>query len=169
MRQFLKFIHVLGAIGMIGAMACLLVMLFFLPEPQSLPEYARMRGAMGAIAQYILLPSLGLTLVGGLLGIAWTAAYHNAGWAWAKLATGILVFEWTLVAIQGPMQRQAETAAKAVAGQIDPSMIESTVHAERASLWIMLAIALLNVALGIWRPRFSRQPQAVNDDNRDTG
>jgi hypothetical protein len=38
------------------------------------------------------MPSLALTLIAGLLAIAVNRAFHNAGWAWAKLATGIKVW-----------------------------------------------------------------------------
>jgi hypothetical protein len=75
----LKFMHTMGAIGLMGAMACLLVLLSFMPDPASLSEYVRMRAAMGGIATWILFPSLGLTLIAGLLAIAVTRAFHNAG------------------------------------------------------------------------------------------
>ena len=78
-------------IGLMGSMACLLVLLGFMPEPASLSEYARLRAAMGGIAQWIFLPSLALTLIAGLAAIALNQSYHNAGWAWAKLLTGVLI------------------------------------------------------------------------------
>ncbi len=40
----------MGAIGLMGAMACLLVLLSFTPTPASPPEYALMRGAMEGVA-----------------------------------------------------------------------------------------------------------------------
>src|SRR5271166_977633 len=99
MRRLIKFLHTMGAVGFMGAMACLLVLLRITPAPTSLPEYALMRAAMGAIATWIFLPSLALTLIAGMLAIALNPAYHNAGWAWVKLATGILVFEFSFMAI----------------------------------------------------------------------
>jgi len=59
----MKFMHTMGAIGIMGAMACLLVLLSFIPTPTSLLEYALMRAAMDGIATWIVLPSLGLTLM----------------------------------------------------------------------------------------------------------
>jgi hypothetical protein len=97
----IKFLHTMGAIGLIGAMACLLVLLSLTPAPASLSEYALMRAAMGAIATFIFMPSLGLTLIAGLLAMAVNRGYHNAGWAWVKLFSGLLVFEWGLASIQG--------------------------------------------------------------------
>src|ERR1700753_1990688 len=130
MRRFVKFAHTLGAIGLIGAMTCLLVLLVFLPAPTSLSEYAVMRGAMGGIATWIFLPSLGLTLVAGLLAIAVNRAFHNAGWAWVKLASGVLVFEWGFAAIQGPMQEGAELSARALAHAVELSALGASRSAE---------------------------------------
>lgn len=153
MRQTLKFLHTIGAIGMMGAMACLLVLIAFAPEPASLAEYASLRAAMGGIAKWVFLPSLMLTLIGGLLSFGFVGAYHNAGWAMAKLVSGILVFEWGFVAIQGSMQREAELSARALAGMVDAAKLGTALAAERNSLWMLLAVAAANVALGIWRPR----------------
>ena len=152
----MKFMHTLGAIGQVGAMACLLVLLCYVPAPTSQSEYAMMRGAMGGIATWIFLPSLGLVLISGLLAMALNRAYHSAGWAWAKLLSGILVFEWGFAAIQGPIQQEAELSARALANEVDPATLAATLNAEWKSLWILLAVATANVMLGIWRPRLTR-------------
>ena len=156
MRRLLKFLHTMGAIGLIGAMACLLVLLAFTPNPAAMPEYAALRGAMGAIATWIFLPSLALTLVAGLLSMGLTPGYHNAGWALAKLATGILIFEGGFTGVVGPMQDEAERSAGALAGQADAATLAQTLGPERNTLWVLLAVAVVNVVLGIWRPRFTR-------------
>ena len=158
MRRLMKFMHTIGAIGLTGAMACLLVLLSFTPAPASLSEYAVMRAAMGGIATWIFLPSLALTLVAGLLAMGVNRAFQSAGWAWAKLASGILVFEWGFAAIQGPMQQEAELSARALAHEVDPGTLAASLGPEWKSLWIMLAIATANVVLGIWRPRLTRIP-----------
>jgi hypothetical protein len=141
-----------------GAMACLLVLLSFTPAPTSLSEYALIRSAMGGIATWVFLPSLALTLIAGLLAMAVNRTYHSAGWAWAKLATGILIFEWGFVAIQGPMQQEAELSARVLAGEVDTVALAGSLGAERGSLWVMLAVATANVVLGVWRPRLTRLP-----------
>lgn len=156
MRRLMKFLHTIGAIGLMGAMACLLVLLGFTPQPSQLPQYALMRGAMGGIATWIFLPSIGLTLIAGLLAMAVNRGFHNAGWAWAKLATGVVVFEGSFVGIQGPMQQEAELSARALAGEVDIATLAASLDAERGTLWLMLAVATLNVVLGVWRPRFTR-------------
>jgi hypothetical protein len=158
MRRLMKFMHTMGAIGLMGAMACLIVLLSFIPAPTSLSEYALMRSAMGGIATWIFLPSLALTLIAGLLAMAVNRGYHSAGWAWAKLASGVLVFEWGFAAIQGPMQQEAELSARALAHEADPATLAASLDAEWKSLWVMLAIATVNVILGVWRPRLMKFP-----------
>ena len=159
MRRLLKFLHTMGAIGLTGSMACLIVLMSVSPPPSSLAEYAMMRGAMAAIAKWILFPSLGLTLIAGLLAFAANRAFHNAGWAWAKLATGISIFEGGLVSVQGPLQAEAERSARAVAGEVDPATLAASFGSEQFALCVLLAVATANVLLGVWRPRLSRIPE----------
>jgi hypothetical protein len=117
-----------------------------------------MRAAMGGIATWIFLPSLGLTLIAGLLAIAVNRTYQSAGWAWAKLLSGVVVFEWGFAAVQGPMQQEAELSARALAHEVDPATLAASLGPEWKSLWVMLALATANVILGIWRPRLTRLP-----------
>jgi hypothetical protein len=147
----------MGAIGMMGAMACLLVLLAMAPPVTSLAEYASTWTTMGVIAKWIFFPSLGATLISGLIAIAASPAFHNAGWAWMKAASGILLFESGLVGVMGPIQQEAERATKAVVGQVDPSTLGLTLGAERMTLWILLAVATANVIFGVWRPYFGRR------------
>jgi uncharacterized membrane protein len=157
MRRTLKFLHTLGAIGLMGAMACLGVMLVFAPAPAALAEYAALRTSMAAIATWVFMPSLGLSLIAGLLAIAANPAFHNAGWAWVKAISGILLFESGFIGVLGPMQREAERAAKAIAGTFDPNKLGTSLGAENMTIWVLLAISLANVVLGVWRPYLMRQ------------
>ncbi|NOT72201.1 MAG: DUF2269 family protein, partial [Hyphomicrobium sp.] len=69
MRQTLKFLHTLASSGLIGALACYIVVLLCAPSgtPQT---YADMRQTISAISNYLLLPSLFVALVTGLLSMA---------------------------------------------------------------------------------------------------
>ena len=138
-----------------GSMACLVALISFAPPPTLASGYVSTCAAMAAIAKWVFFPSLVLTLIAGLLAIAASPIFHNAGWAWAKAATGIVVFEAGLVNIQGPIQAEADRSAGAPLDQLDPIGIAHFYSVERITLWLMLAVALANVVLGIWRPRFS--------------
>ncbi len=157
MRRALKFLHTMGAIGFCGALAALLALHASLPDPARLEQFAAVRISMGAVATWLLLPSMGLVVVSGLLAMAFGDNFHSAGWAWAKLATGVLVFEGTLVAVQGPMERAARDARAALGGELSPLELVAALRAEWGSLWVILGVAIINVVLGVWRPRFSRR------------
>jgi hypothetical protein len=62
------------------------------------------------------------------------------------------------VAIQGPIQEEAELSACVLAGDIGTVGLGGSLGAERNSLCVLLAVAAVNVVLGIWRPRFTKLP-----------
>ena len=158
MRRLLKFLHVMAAIGLTGAMASLIVLSIVMPPKSALAAYAATRAAMSAISTWIFLPSLGLSLIAGLTAIAMTRAYQNAGWAWVKLITGLSLFEGGLQGVQGPLQEEATQSAAALAGHADPATLALSLGSERGTLCVLLAVATANVVLGIWRPKLSRIP-----------
>jgi hypothetical protein len=145
----------MGAIGFMGAAASLIVLLRFSPPPSSLAEYALIHGAMAGVAKWVLFPSYVLTLIPGLLSLAVVRAFQNAGWAWVKAATGVLIFMGGLHAI-APIQDEARQSAAALAGQLDPAAIDDSPAGEEGTLWLLLAVSTANVVLGVWRPRLVR-------------
>ena len=56
------------------------------------------------------------------------------------------------------MQQEAELGVRALAHEVDAATLAVSLDAEWKSLWVMLAIATVNVILGIWRPRLTRIP-----------
>ena len=154
-RRLLKFLHTMGAIGFMGSLASLLVLASLAPPPASLAGYALIRGAMAAITAWVVFPSLALTLIPGLLAIAATPAFHNAGWAWIKAATGVLIFAGR-PALIAPIQDEARLSAEALAGRLDPATLAGVSAGEQATLWVLVVVATANVVLGIWRPRIIR-------------
>jgi hypothetical protein len=157
MRKLLKFLHTMGGIGLTGALFVQLLMLQNMPPVDALTEYATARGQLGLVAQWLLFPSLAIVLVSGLLSMAWTDAFHGAGWVWMKLALGVSVFEGTLITIQGPATREAERAAQALLGEFDPALLGATASSEWKSTLVILGVAIANVVLAVWRPRFERR------------
>lgn len=147
----MKALHEIGAIGVGGGLlACLVV--GATANAAAPAEFAAARQAIAAIARFVLVPSLGLVLVSGLLAIAATKGYHSAGWAWVKALLGIGVFEATLVTV-GASGRQAELAALAAGG--DAGLLASMLQAERNTLWLLIALSVVNVVLAVWRPKLT--------------
>lgn len=148
-RRSLKALHQIAAIAGGGGLAACLVI--GMTANVAVPaEFAAARQAIAAIARYVLLPSLGLVLVTGLLAIAATRAYHDAGWAWVKALLGLSVFEATLLTI-GASGRSAEL----VAAGADPSLLATLLRSERNTLWLLLVLSVANVVLAVWRPRLT--------------
>ncbi|WP_439641574.1 hypothetical protein [Nevskia sp.] len=145
-RRSLKALHEIGALGLGGGFAACLVI--NLKARSATPEaFIAGREAFTAIADYLLFPSLGLVILSGLLSIAATRAFHDAGWAWVKGLLGISLFEATLMTI-GAGRRQAELAASVA----DPALMNQLLQAERNTLLALAAICIVNVVLAVWRP-----------------
>lgn len=138
-----------------GSLASLLVLDHLAPPPTSLANYALIRGAMAEIATWVLFPSFVLTLIPGLLAIAVTRAFQNAGWVWIKAATGVLIFMGCLHALQ-PIQDEARFSAEALAGHLDPATLVGDTQGETAIMWVLLVVSTANIVLGVWRQRIIR-------------
>lgn len=165
MRRLLKFLHTMGAIGLMGSMASLLAMAAVLPDPESaLTEYTAIISSMCTISLWVFAPSLAMTIVSGLFSMAATPAFHDAGWALLKLVMGgLFMFEWGLLAIYGPIRREAELTEAAMASG-DISQIGADGNRLLWALLVLLAITTLNVILGIWRPKFSKRRTTPTGD-----
>jgi hypothetical protein len=98
-----------------------------------------------------------LTILSGLLSMAVVPAFHDAGWVWVKAGTGILVLEGSLHVL-GPIQEEAKRGAGTLAGSADPAAASRLLTSEINTLWLLLAVAVANIVLGVWRPRLSKIP-----------
>lgn len=148
-RVGIKVMHEVGAIGFGGALlACLLINQT--ADRASAVEFLAARQVFAAIAQYVLIPSMALVVVSGLVAMAATQAYANAGWVWLKALLGLSVFEATLL-IVGASTRQAEMAAAVQTANAD--LIAALLRSERITLWLLVVICVVNVVLAVWRPR----------------
>jgi len=155
-RKSLKFLHEIGAVGVLGALASCFVLILTAPH-DSMIEYAAVRHGIAAITQWLLVPSLGITLISGLLSIAANEHYINAGWPWIKAITGISMFEGSLLTISGSSRQAAELSAMAAAGKGDPAMLEQLLRTEWGGLWIITIVAVANIVIAVWRPRIGRR------------
>jgi hypothetical protein len=154
MRRLLKFLHTLAAIGFAGGLAAYMLVLTGAPEVSSVSEYAALRASLVPVTKWLLMPSMLLGLISGLLAMAVSPTFQNAPWVWAKALSGILIFEAGLSAIDAPIRSAAAASAQAVAGEVDPRILADLVRDEWGAWWALLGLAVANVALAIWRPRF---------------
>lgn len=159
-NKTLKFLHIISSTGFCAALLSLLILHASLPEAAEVEKFAMLRITMGNVAKWLLLPSAALVLVSGLLSMALSDAFKSAGWVWAKLATGVLVLEGTLVSVQAPMERAARNAQSALEGEFDLNNLDATLVTEWYSFWVILGIAIVNIILGVYRPRFSRRQKS---------
>jgi hypothetical protein len=155
MQRVLKALHELAAIGVLGSLACCLVLAATAPT-HSLIGFAAVRAGIAAITHWILVPSLALVLVSGLLAIALNKAYHDAAWAWVKALLGIGMFEGSLLTVGASARRAAELSAMAASGQGDAAQLAQLIRTEWGGLWVLVALSVANVLLAVWRPRLRR-------------
>ena len=127
------------------------------PSPEAVSEHAALRQSLAMLSKWLILPSLVAVILSGILAMAVHHPFQDKGWAWAKLLSGLLIFESTLATVDGPARRAADIAERARLGEIDAASMMLQINDRWGAWWVLLAIFLLNVVLGIWRPRFSRR------------
>lgn len=163
MRQSVKFLHILSSCGLIGALLGHMLILWHAPQA-TVAEYATSRETISQIARFILVPSLGISLVTGFLAMLVHRQYQQKRWAWAKALLGLSMFEATLAVTQSKAVAAAEFAARIAR---DENVIETqrllaeAIHNEWNVLYAILALSLAQTALGIWRPKLQMKNAAT--------
>lgn len=146
-RHLAKVLHEVASLGYGGALAaCLLINLR--ADRSSPAVFRAARELFAAIANGLLVPCMAGVVVSGLLALAATRGYLDAGWAWLKALLGLSVFEATLVVV-GSAQRQAELLAAA------PDQLDALLRAERHTLVLLIGLSIVNVVLAVWRPKLA--------------
>jgi len=108
----------------------------------------------------VLMPSLLISLLFGMASMAAVSGFHSAPWAWAKLVTTVLMLEGSLLGIQSPIKREAVLAEKALTAPTHIAGLAQNLSSEQMSLVLIGVVAMANVALGVWRPRFRAKTRA---------
>lgn len=107
------------------------------------------------LCDYILVPSLGVVLVSGFVSMLVHKPYMQKGWVWAKALTTIGIFEATLAVVQSKARDGADIAAKIASGELAPSALDE-LSREWGSIMVVLTLAVLNVLVGVWRPKIEK-------------
>jgi hypothetical protein len=157
LRRLLKFLHTVAAAGLTGAIAALAIVLILAPGSIGAAGYVPLMATMAKVAAWTIGPSMVLTVVSGLLSMAATPVFYDAGWVWIKAGTGLLVLEGGLHVL-GPLQEEAKRGAGALSGRLNPADVATLFTAESNTLWVLLAVSVANIALGVWRPRLPKIP-----------
>ncbi|MEM1193245.1 MAG: hypothetical protein AAGH42_07615 [Pseudomonadota bacterium] len=152
MRKVLKILHSLSAAGLMGGLACYMVLLVA-AQPQTVAAYVDLRASIMAVCNLMIIPSLGVVLVSGLFAMAVHYPFCEKGWAVLKAALGIVMFKGTLHAVWAKGAEGKAAAEKFLADGADMAAIKNAMAMEWAALWIIMGLCILNVVLGVWRPR----------------
>ena len=157
MRKILKILHTLSACGLIGGLGCYMILL--LAAPQETPEaYADLRKAIAAISNYVLVPSLAIALISGLISMMVHRPFLDKGWAWVKAALGILMFKGVLTIVGAKADHAAVVSQRIAEGETLDNALSTAIAHEWATLFVVMALSIGNVVLGVWRPRIARRP-----------
>jgi len=159
MRKTLKILHTISACGLIGGLACYMILLAVAPQDTA-AAYADLRRSIQTISDWVLVPSLAIALVSGLLSMVVHKPFMDKGWALLKAAMGILMFKGVLTVIAAEAKHAATLAQRIADGEAAQDLLQQAIASEWAALWTVMALSVANVVLGVWRPRLSRKPAA---------
>lgn len=151
LRLGAKTVHDIASIGFGGALAACLV-INLTANVSATMQFTAARQVFAAIAQYLLLPAMAVVVVSGLIALAATRGYRDAGWAWLKAFLGMSVFVSTLM-IVGSAGEHGELAA--AASGADLVTLQRLLRAERITLWLLIGLTAGNVVLAVWRPKLT--------------
>lgn len=164
MKKLLKFLHEVGTVGVMGAVAAQLILSFAAADLAPV-EHAALRQGIVVMCRWLLIPSLGLVLISGLLAMALHKPFHNADWSWVKAIMTPLILESTFLVVESPARAAAELSRKVAEG--DPSagaVLAQALYRERWGLFIVLGLFTANIVLAVWRPRLRPRIQKAQDE-----
>ncbi|MCW2306779.1 hypothetical protein M2319_001101 [Rhodobium gokarnense] len=162
-KKTLKFLHTMASCGMVGALAGHMAVLASGPA-ETAAEFAAGREIIATLGNYILFPSVGIILVSGLLSFAAHPPFQKARWSIYKLLLGLGVFEGSVALIQTKANYGTKVAAQVVAGTAPLEAYAAGLSKEWALLWALMALCIVNIVLGVWRPRFERRQKAARKE-----
>ena len=147
MRLLLKFLHQLGVVGFMGALAAQLVLVVAAGDAATQLPW---RQAAVQVSGWVVMPALLLATVTGLLLMMAHPPFMAARWVWAKALLGMVVGAVLLFGVQTAVRQ-----ALLLAGTPDPAL-QQALRTEWVGGWLALGTSLLAVALAVWRPRLGQ-------------
>lgn len=151
-RKTSKLIHTLAAAGMIGGLAAYGAFMLALPA-EATESYAAMREMVHWTARHLIIPALWVALISGLLSMIVHRAFLEFRWVWLKAVLGLVTVEGTILVIGGATRDVAVAARKVVEGEAPISVLDTALAGEWRGLIAIMVLAVVQVILGVWRPR----------------
>lgn len=168
-RKLVKILHSLAALAYGGGIAAYLFVLLAAPEATDISQHLTLRTSLAFVSKWLIVPGMVVAVISGLIAMMVHYPFMEQPWVWAKALSGLLIFEATLASIEAPARRAKVAAERAAAGEVDGAELAALIQDEWTALWILLGLAVANVVLGIWRPRFRRRPQPTEASAADDG
>ncbi len=153
MRIVLKILHTLAAAGMLGGLLAYFVLLLASPQ-DSASAVLDMRLSILSVCNYLIVPSLVISLTSGLLSMIVHKPFMDKGWALVKALMGILMVKAVLGLVGAKASAAADFAKQIAAGEMTEVSLEKAVSGEWGMIWLILLLIAVNYVLGVWRPRF---------------
>jgi hypothetical protein len=151
LRLGAKTLHDLASIAFGGALlVCLVINLTV--QPAATKDFLAVRHLFAMVAKFVLVPAMGAVTLSGLIALAATRGYRDAGWAWLKALLGMNVFAATLL-LAGSAGSHGEITTAAAAA--DMATLQQLLRSERITLWLLIALIVVNVVLAVWRPKLA--------------
>jgi hypothetical protein len=104
-----------------------------------------------------------------LFSMAIHMPFLTKGWVLLKALLGILMFKGVLTVVVAKSDYVAALATRVENGEPVEQALQKALAGEWGALWVVMALSLVNVLLGVWRParmrlwpegRKSQQPAA---------
>ena len=79
--------------------------------------------------------------------------FTEKSWVWLKAVSGVVMFEGTLTVISAKARYAAKKSAEIAAGDAPANALQGLLAQEWNTLAVITAIAVVNVIIGVWRPK----------------
>lgn len=151
-RKLVKIGHTVASAGLVGGLLAYIALLS-VNAPETAGGYEQLRASIKVISDWVIFPSLAIALISGILAMVVHTPFQDRGWVWIKAALGILMFKGVLTIVSAKATYAAAIAADITAGAAAPDALDELLRLEWGTLWVVLAITVANIVLGVWRPR----------------